>query len=62
MLEKVYVSGNVIRYKLKASIWIYQRWYSKFEKSGITTAISTEQRGSFREEATLNEDPYDFYC
>jgi len=37
------------------------RWCSKFEKSGITS-ISTEQRGSFREEATLNEDPYDLYC
>ena len=35
------------------------RWCSKFEKSGITSIISTEQRGSFREafEATLNEDP-----
>ena len=38
------------------------RWCSKFEKSGITAIISTEQRGSFREEATLNEDPYDLYC
>ncbi len=37
------------------------RWCSKFEKSGITS-ISTEQRGSFREEATLNEDPDDIYC
>ena len=40
------------------------RWCSKFEKSGITATISTEQRGSFLEdfEATLNENTFDFYC
>ena len=41
------------------------RWCSKFEKSGITATISTEQRivGSFLEdfEATLNEHTFDLY-